>query len=68
MSGADRTSEQIANEIHHLLLPECPAFPGMPNPCDTQVCDCFGADYLPERVEHLLQELRRRTALLWTWT
>lgn len=67
MSGADRTPEQIANEIHHILMPECPAFPGMPNPCETEFCDCFGADQLPERVKAMLEELQRLTGKDWTW-
>ena len=64
MSGADHTPEQIANAIHHLFTPECPAFPGMPNPCETEMCDCFCADQLPERVKTVLAGYKHMRVLL----
>lgn len=58
MSGAERTTDQIANDVFHALHPECPAFPGIPNPCDTQVCDCFNCEQLPEKVDEIVAALR----------
>lgn len=58
MSGAERTSNQIAQDVFHALHPECTAFPGMPNPCDPQVCDCFNCEQLPEKVAEIVAALR----------
>lgn len=58
MSGAERTNDQIANDVFHTLYPECPAFPGVPNQCDPQMCDCFNADNLPEKVGDAVAALR----------
>lgn len=58
MSGAERTNDEIANDVFHALHPECPAYPGMPNPCDPQICDCFNCEQLPEKVRDLVVALR----------
>lgn len=58
MSGAERTSDQIAYDVFHALHPECPAFPGSPNSCDPQVCDCFNCEQLPEKVAEVVAALR----------
>lgn len=60
MSGAERTNDEIANAVFHILHPECPAFPGVPNPCDAQMCDCFYCENLPEKVHSLLDQLGRK--------
>lgn len=57
MSGAERTNDEIANDVFHALHPECPAFPGVPNACDPQVCDCFNCEQLPEKVAELVAAL-----------
>lgn len=59
MSGADLSADDIANGVFHALYPECPAFPGVPNACDTQICDCFNADRLPEKVERMAEALQK---------
>lgn len=61
VSGADRTNNQIANDIFHTLYPECPAFPGIRNDCDPQMCDCFNCEQLPEKVAEAITALRAAT-------
>lgn len=57
MSGAERTNDQIADDVFHALHPECPAFPGVANACSPQVCDCFNCEQLPEKVAELVTAL-----------
>lgn len=57
MSGAERTDSQIAEDVFHALHPECPAFPGVPNACSPQICDCFNCEQLPEKAAALVAGL-----------
>lgn len=58
MSGADLSQDDIANGVFHALYPECPAYPGRPNPCDAQICDCFNCEQLPGKVSDVVRALR----------
>lgn len=53
-------TEKILTSILHAVQPECPAYPGVPNPCDYSGCDCFAADELPERVEALREGVKTK--------
>ena len=57
VSGSDMTSEEIAQQVFHVLHPHCIAYPGELNPCDHQVCDCFQCDNIPEKVAAMRKAL-----------
>ena len=49
-------AEREREEIFHALHPECWAYPGIPNSCTVEMCDCFDSSNFAQQISHLRAE------------
>ena len=50
---------RFEDDVFKALNPECPAHPGIVNPCPPAMCDCFAADDMVATINALKAEVER---------